>query len=113
MGEEPSMRASPEEVRSATKQVEDMYLAGTLPELSYYKCLVTLASEWLINHENTDEALILLNQCPATYYSDILGAQLKQDVLFAKVVVELVHKIIQYGIVDYELYEPTMPVGKA
>lgn len=108
-----TVRATSDEVGACLKSVEDMYAAGGLPEEAFYKCLVTLASEYIVNQGDIDNAMILLNRCPPSYIGKILPLQMKHDGMFAAVVLELTNKIVQYGIIDVELHPPTMPPATA
>lgn len=107
------MTARPEEIEAALKSIDKMRDAGALPDDSYYKCIVTLASEVLCNHSDQEQALILLNRCPPSYYGQVLPDQLREDEMFAVVVLELTYKIIQHGILGTELHKPTMPSAQA
>lgn len=107
------MAARPEEIEAALKTIDRMYASGALPDDSYYKCIVTLASECLVNQSDQEQALMLLNRCPPSYYGQVLPDQLREDEMFATVVLELSYKIIQHGILSEDLHQPTMPSAKA
>jgi hypothetical protein len=90
--------SDPGELFAVEKTVDDMRAKKALSEASYNQCLVTLASEHLCIHHETEYALILLNKCSPDYFDQTIVQQMKLDHLFAEAVIELVYRLVQLGI---------------
>lgn len=90
----------------ATQAIEEMRAAGALADGPYFQCVLTIAADYLCKEENTEQALILLNRLPESYFDDILPAQMEDDEDFANLVAEFSYRILQLGVVEADL-EPT------
>lgn len=107
------MSLTPEDLQAAVAQVEQMHEVGALPTPAYHKCLVTLASEHLCRRHDTESALVLLNRCPPDYFRITLVGQMREDALFADVMLELGYRLVQLGVADGEPVRPTQLQGDA
>ncbi|MGH7703154.1 MAG: hypothetical protein ACREMO_08665 [Gemmatimonadales bacterium] len=101
------MSLTPEDLSAAAAQVEQMHDAGALPAPAYHKCLATLASEHLCRRHDTEAALILLNRCPPDYFRATIAEQMREDQLFADVMLELSYRLVQLGVADGSPVRPT------
>jgi hypothetical protein len=102
-----------ENLTSAEAHVEEMYLTGALDAASYYKCLVTLAHDWLCTHFDMEQTLILLNKCPPEYFKKDLLNQLKDDTFFAEAAMVLVYKLVQLGVSNQSPLKINQPEATA
>lgn len=107
------MSLVPEDLSAAVAQVEQMHAAGALPAAAYHKCLATLASEALCRRHDTENALVLLNRCPPDYFRVTAAEQMREDPLFADVMLELSYRLVQLGVVDGETARPTQLPARA
>lgn len=106
--------SKPEELVTALQQIDQMFETGALPPDAYYKCIVTMASAYLCDHLDAEQALVLLNRVPAAYYLDVLPGQMREDGLFAQVSVELGYRLVQLGLAaGMEAHVANMKEAKA
>jgi len=105
---------SKDEVDVALKVVEDLFRAGSLEEAVYYKLIVSLAYEYFCCDEQ-QEALVHISRVPAAYFELHQLDQMRQDGMYAELVVLLSYKMIQAGVMEGsdDLIQPTMPVANA
>jgi hypothetical protein len=82
------------------QMLDAMYENESLSPEFYRQCLVTLASEYLIHHQDPGACLELLNRCGPDYYRNQILEQLKTDQLFVESTVELVYRLQQLGLTD-------------
>lgn len=97
----------------AIQAVEEMRSAGALTDAPYYQCLLTIAADYLCKEEDTEQALIVLNRLPESYFDDILPAQMEDDENFAALVAEFSFRILQLGIVEADLESANMAAANA
>ena len=104
-----------EEVDVALKQIETIRKTpGAMTDDVYYKCLVSLGYEYTCVDEQ-QEALVQLSRVPIGYYQDTLFKQMKEDKMYAELVVLFSYKLIQMGVVEGsdKLFVPTMALAEA
>ena len=103
-----------EQVEAAVKQMDMMYEQGAMGAEVYYKCLVSLAYEYVCCDE-LQMGLIQLARVPASYFQDVQLRQMREDGMYRDLVVLLSYKLIQMGIIEgsEELITPTMPLANA
>lgn len=102
------------EVDQALAVVENIYKTGTMSPDVWAKCIVSLAYEYMCADQQ-QEALVQLNRVPPSYYKDVQYKHMKDDTMYAELVVLLSYRLIQMGVVEgsEELIEPTMPPARA
>lgn len=103
-----------EQIDGAVKQIEMMHDQGALGSEAYYKCLVSLAYEYVCA-DDLQEALKQLSRVPGSYYQDVQLRHMREDSMYRDLVVLLSYKLIQLGVVEgtEELVIPTMAPARA
>lgn len=104
-----------DEVEVALKQIEAIKKTpGAMSDEVYHKCLVSLAYEFICADEQ-QAGLVQLSRVPIGYYQDVQLKQMREDKMYAELVVLLSYKLIQMGVVDGsdKLFVPTMPLAEA
>lgn len=103
-----------DQVEQALKTVDQIHDSGAMPDDVYYKCLVSLAYEY-IQADDHQAGLVLISKCPPSYFQDVQPGQMQEDGLYRDVVVLLAYKLIQLGVVtgDVDLYAPTQAGAQA
>lgn len=103
-----------EEVDGALATIEKIFKSGAMESQVYYKCLVSLAYEYILADAG-QEGLIQLSRVPPAYFKDYQLAQMKADSMYSDLVVLLSYKLIQMGVVDGsdEVVVPTMTQARA
>jgi hypothetical protein len=107
------MTPDPQTLIAFEKTITDMHAKGALSSDGLYQCYVTLASEYLCQHHDSERALAILNKCPEAYLSSTIEEQMKKDALFAKSVVELSYRLVQLGLVGVESEKPNQLPAEA
>lgn len=104
----------PEEIDAALKTVEDIYKSEAMTREVYHKCLVSLAYEYILA-DAQQQGLVQLARVPASYFEDYQLPQMREDKMYAELVVLLSYKLIQMGVVDGadEVVAPTMAPARA
>jgi hypothetical protein len=105
-------RITPEEVEGLVRDIEVMYDTGALTDNSYYKCMVSMASEYITNHSDADNCLVLLNRCPPEYFQFTIKKQMEEDNDFFAIMLEMTYKLVKFGIIEGDT-QPTMSLASA
>lgn len=113
MGTQSKLRKK-EDLDGALATIEKIFRSGTMEKDVYHKCLVSLGYEYILADEQ-QTGLVLISRPPTSYFQDVLYRQMKEDQMYAELVVLLSYKLVQMGVVDgsEKLYTPTMPVAEA
>lgn len=113
MGTQPRLRDK-REIDSALKTIEEIYKKGAMGADMYYKCIVSLAFEYACADEQ-QECLVQLTRVPVTYYQNTQPGHMRDDRLYAELVVLLSYKLIQMGVVEgsEQIVTPTMAPARA
>lgn len=113
MGTQSKLRKK-EDLNGALATVERIFKSGTMDKDVYHKCLVSLGFEYICADEQ-QEGLVLISRVPISYYQDVQLKQMREDKMYAELVVLLSYKLVQMGVVDgsEKLFAPTMPVAEA
>lgn len=94
----------------AVQAIEDMRATGQLADEIYFQLLVTVASDFICEQSDAEQALILLNKCVPDYFEGPMVSQMEDDEAFAASVVKMSYKLMQLGVVDTDI-EPANMVG--
>jgi len=111
----PSVEPRPrDKIDEALKVVEALKASGALGDGAYFKCLVSLAYEYILVEED-QFALVLISKAPVEYYKTVQPQQMEEDPMYGDLVVLLAYKLVQMGVVDGsdDLYPPTMGPANA
>lgn len=103
-----------EEVDIALMQIEKIYAQHVMSDAIYYKCLVSLAYEYICANEH-QEGLVQISRVPVSYYQDVQLQHMREDKSYAELVVLLSYRLIQMGVVEgsENLHVPTMAPARA
>jgi len=115
MGEgTPTVARPRDQVDGALKVVESIRATGAMSDGAYYKCLVSLAYEYVLADED-QMALVLLSKAPEDYYRVVQLQQMSEDSMYRDLVILLAYRLVQMGVVDgtEDSLPPTMAPAKA
>jgi hypothetical protein len=103
-----------DQVDGALKLVETLRANSAMGDDAYYKCLVSLAYEYLLADEH-QLALVLLAKPPVDYYERVQLRQMEEDGMYRDLVVLLAYRLVQMGLVtsSEDTLSPTMAPAKA
>jgi len=96
------------DLRLAVQAIEDMRATGALADNIYYQLLVTVASDYICDESDAEQALILLNRCVPEYFENAMVGQMADDDAFAASVVKMSYKLMQLGVVDTDVESANM-----
>lgn len=102
-----------EELEAAQKTIELAADKGHLPPELLYQCYVTLATNYLLDFQEDEKALILLNKIPEDYFKETIIYQMDHDDLFARATLKLAYRLIQLGYTLMDFDQPTQAKGDA
>jgi len=91
---------SPEGFRASLKLAESLWMAGEVTPREYWRMLVGLAARTAADHQDVEQALVLLNRCPEEYFRHWLMDDLRADEAMAASVLKLVAFLETSGIMD-------------
>lgn len=102
------------EVEAQLVTVRQMHNSGQLSDDLFHKCLVSAAYEFILAGEQ-EKGLRLINEPPTSYYRDVQLAQMREDQMYAQLVVVLGYKLMQMGLVevDGDVLAPNMDPASA
>lgn len=110
--------AAESEVEKYLASVENMWAKRQLSEEEYFKCLVSLAWEFLnCGGQGERRAYSLLNRVGEDYFKpgSTCWKQTAEDAAYAVLVIKMAFKLLQYGLVggDENVYGATQKPGEA
>jgi len=103
-----------EHIDHSLKVVENLKAQKVMADDVYYKCIVSLAYEYLLDGAQ-QEGLQQLMRVPISYYKEVQPKQMKEDHMYRDLVVLLSFKLIQLGVVEGadEVAVPNMGEARA
>lgn len=101
------------------RQMTDQYLlfteeeraAGRLDILTFCKVMMQIAAEYLIEHGDEQQCLVVMNKVPEVFFTHDLANTMNSDSLFRVQMVEFAHHLERCGI-TFEVM-PTTTQGAA
>jgi len=114
VSDEKPERRPRDQVDEALRLIEEIRASGTLSDGSYFKCLVSLAYEYVLVDED-QLALVLISKAPPEYYRVTQPQQMEVDSMYRDLVVFLAYELIQMGVIDDDTptLAPTMAPAQA
>lgn len=88
-----------DKIDTALETVEKIHNFGAMADDVFFKCLTSLAYEYVMVEE-LDIGLMLLNRCGGDYFKDVQPKQMDEDEKYRELVIRLAYKLIQFGVVD-------------
>lgn len=112
------MTPTESEVEAYLASVESMKTKGQLGDEDYFKCLVSLAWEFLnCGGQGERRAYSLLNKVGPDYFlpGGVCTKQGLEDAAYGVLLVKMAFKLLQYGLVggDENIYGATQKPGQA
>jgi hypothetical protein len=83
--------------------LREMLQEGKITEDAYYKLIVMAAYEYLVL-KDTQNAIILLNGIPISYYENMQGEQMATDPEYCKQATFVADTLISTGLVDENMH---------
>lgn len=77
---------------------EEEYTAGRLDLTTFCKVTLQIAAEYLIEHGDEQQCLVVLNKVPELYFAYDLAVAISSDPLFEVQMVEFAHHLERTGI---------------
>ena len=89
--------ATVDELEGVEGMLERMAQSGALDPNSYYKCMASLASDYVVRHLDIEKGLVILNKLPPEYFDGVIVQQMEAERVFAEAMVVMFYRLQQLG----------------